>query len=443
MLSVWWPGGLLKGESLLVKHVAPVDEQQVPVRVACRLLKSKVFIGERLEYEAELVFDARRVEIKGIALPACRTQDEIFATESPREPRRDSLDIDGRPWTRLVWHGAFYPKSEGVFQSTAFGIEYVSLEKQSERTRLGFFGAFSFDQRALESLEAEAPRVLVEKLPVGTEKIAGVGLYHECRFVIDQTSIACGEAVQCSLFCKGVGSAGFFGMPALQLPEGCVIYPSDIQRVSDGTVFRFVVQCNREGSLTIPEQKIYFFDPEQKRMCVCKTGLISLEVLPRVAHPLTEEKQQDSSTCDECEDEDNADTMCILADDECSISFIRRMEIPANIFLELLFLLVGMRVLFAWRVTFLQFIKGRYARIKRQRKIKQLLCMLNGLVVEWDQIYLFFSGELVSNVVKEVGWKTFWELLQEVRFSPSIPRELDERLRALCRQWLQQIRKMH
>jgi len=443
LLLAWWSDTALKSESLLVKHVALADEKQVPVRIACRLLKSKIFVGERLEYEAELMFDGRRAEIKGIALPACRTHDEVFATESPRDPRRDSLDIDGRPWTRLVWRGVFYPKGEGVFQPTSFGIEYISLEKRRERMNVGFFGVFGFDQHELKSLEAEAPRVFVEKFPAGTEKIAGVGQYRDCQLVVDQTSIACGEAVQCSLLCKGIGSAGFFGMPTLQLPEGCVIYPSDIQRVADGAVFRFVVQCNNEGYCTIPEQKIYFFDPEKKQVYACKTGSIPLHVLPHVANKLPEEKGQDGSSRDACEDEDNNDSVRTLTDDECSISLIRRIEIPADLFLGLLFLLVSMRVVFAGRIVFLQFIKERYARIKRQREIRRLLYMMNSPAVEWNQIYLFFSGELTSNVVKELGWKTFWELLQEVCFSPSVSHELDERLRELCRQWLQRARKMH
>lgn len=197
--------------------------------------------------------------------------------EYPQRAQTSSTIVNGTRYqqARLIQY-ALFPTKSGELTLSPFEINLSVRSRRSSSDPFGF--GLNQERRNIQSIPVT---IDVKPLPdlEGAEFIGAVGDYKITRSVSNQNALV-GESIEIITQISGTGNVPLVNKPEYELPESLEKYnPQETssidrtnRRISGTRTFTDIVIARNEGTYSIPETRVAFFDPEQERY--------EIEVLP-------------------------------------------------------------------------------------------------------------------------------------------------------------------
>jgi hypothetical protein len=191
-----------------------------------------------------------------------------------------------------------FPNAPGTltFPAQRFIYDYIDIE-QRKRTHHPF--GFLMDQlMAFQTQRAQGRTntltYQIKPLPHLDKAIDAVGQFESYTMRVDKNEVAANEPVTLIVSLSGIGNFDEIPAPHLKLPREMTVYPSGSTMVNEIDThlkpgvkeFSYVVQSQRPGTITIPEQEFTFFDTQTGKVNTLTTDSIQLSVTPSTTAPL-------------------------------------------------------------------------------------------------------------------------------------------------------------
>lgn len=398
----------LTAEQIAVHAVKQGDQAAQPITTEFRAHPSHGLVGQELICEYMVTYDPRRITVRGLEIPQYGSA--VFH-EPFQGPRRDQVDVQGTQMVRLTWSTKLYPRQKGTVRLPGIQVEYGKIRERQDAFGSIFSWAFSRDEQ-LHRLQSDDLVLTIDPLPDSAHHIDAVGVYRSCAVQVDRTAVAQGEAVALTVELVGTGNAGFEQTFSPAAPQGVVWYRDGAKRTGAGAQFKFVVQCNGAGTVTIPAQRCVCYDPLKKEFYTLMSQPISISVSPSAATTPAVSTQSSIES-----DESDGDGECGVDDRETSTgpSLVRKMEIPQTLFWLLCLMLLSGMACWRWR-KFLGRACARLMFFCRRLCARLRLTWLTwrGRLTARDAYRFFLSYTAYDRDDRE--WRDFWLELQRHYF---------------------------
>lgn len=190
----------------------------------------------------------------------------------PQRAQTSSTIISGVRYNKaILLQHALFPTKSGELTISPFEIT-VAVRTQRNSTPFGF----GLGQERM-NLESSPVTLNVQPLPSLDEAqfIGAVGKFDISRSISSE-SVFVGETVEISTTIEGIGNVPLINKPEFDFPEALENYApqerSEIARrqrqISGTRTFTDILVPRNEGTFTIPEKKVAYFNPEQKRYII-------------------------------------------------------------------------------------------------------------------------------------------------------------------------------
>ncbi len=398
----------LIAEQIAVRSVKQGVPAAQPITTEFRARPTHGLVGQELTCEYLVTYDPRRITVRGLEIPQYGSA--IFH-EPFQGPSRDQVDVQGTQMVRLTWSTKLYPRQKGTIRVPGIQVEYGKIQERQETFGTIFSWAFSRDEQ-LHRLTSDDLVLTIDPLPDSPHHVDAVGVYRSCETQVDRTAVSQGEAVTLTVELTGSGNAGFEQTFSPAAPQGVVWYRDGAKRTSSGAQFKFVVQCNGAGTVTIPAQRCVCYDPLKKNFYTLMSQPISISVSPGAVNT-SAISTQNTLGLDESdlEGEFGTDVHATPA----GPSLVRKMEIPQTLFWLLCLMLLSGMACWRWRemlgracVCAMFFCRRLCARLR--------LTWLTwrGRLTARDAYRFFLSYTVYDRDDRE--WQDFWLELQRYYF---------------------------
>lgn len=190
-----------------------------------------------------------------------------------------------------------FPTTPGTltFPSQRFVYDYIDTE---QRQRMHHPFGFLMDQlMAFQTQRAQGRTntltYQIKPLPKLDTAIDAVGQFASYTMRVDKQEVAANEPITLTISLSGIGNFDEIPAPHLKLPREMTVYPSGSTMVNEIDAhlkpgikeFSYVVQSQRPGTITIPEQEFSFFDTQVGSVSRLKTAPIQLAITPSTTAP--------------------------------------------------------------------------------------------------------------------------------------------------------------
>ncbi|MFN1835795.1 BatD family protein [Balneola sp. MJW-20] len=205
--------------------------------------------------------------------------------DNPQRVSTTSEIINGVRYQRAkLLQYAIFPTKSGELTLSPFAIT-VSVRK----TRGQSMDIFSFGPNS-ERIELETNPVTINVRALPEEGdfqfIGGVGEFSISREIVPEEALV-GESIEIITTIKGTGNVPLVDKPDYDFPENLEQYnpqeTSDVRRsdrqISGSRTFTDVLIARNAGAFEIPEEKVAWFDPENRRYVVRTLPAVSLNIL--------------------------------------------------------------------------------------------------------------------------------------------------------------------
>ena len=291
----------------IIEHTAPVTLEVLPpasaaapagqasqsIYLVAEVDKADVYRGEQITVSWTLY---TQLSISGWELTSFPNltgfwTEELFAPNKLQ--LREKVIRGRRYYAAVVRRQALFPTRSGELEIDPM-IMKIGVQSRSRRRGDPFFDEFSiFNRGRVKQKVLSAPVVHVHVRPIPRagrppDYTGMVGRYSLVG-LLDPRQVTQDEAVTLTLTISGDGNVKALEYPAVNLSGGLEVFepkvttePSLGDIVGGSTTIEYVVIPRREGSFTIPEIRLPFFDPALESFQVSNAGPFTLTVLPRL-----------------------------------------------------------------------------------------------------------------------------------------------------------------
>lgn len=237
---------------------------------------STAYQGQAIGYEIRLYYQARiePLGIGAVELPGCSVISASTAVQSTEK-------IDDENYHVISWSGVLYCNQVGPLALPAIPVEYRSFEHggQDPWSFAQFFiGSFGAATRIFTDIK----KIDIAALPAYQGNVCGVGKVLQVTQKVSKTELPVGESCIYGLEISGDIDMDALQAPELIVPDGCKVYASGKKITGEfpmrTATCEYVIQPLQPGRLTIPEQKIVYFNVDRAEYVVERTAVVALEV---------------------------------------------------------------------------------------------------------------------------------------------------------------------
>lgn len=208
--------------------------------------------------------------------------------KKPEGPFTGTEKVDGIEYNYIEWDWDIFPTEPGTVTIPAYGADY---EQQMDRDDLwGGLGRLFGTHIETKRIYSNAVSLQVDPLGVNEDEIDAIGDYSGLEITAQPAIAKQGEGIVVAVELVGNGDADRVRFTDLkQMPAELKHYQSThLFTPAEGdlaarTRFEFIVQGLKPGSWEIPEQKIRFYDTQNRRVKALTSNPLSITIMPGAA----------------------------------------------------------------------------------------------------------------------------------------------------------------
>jgi hypothetical protein len=213
----------------------------------------------------------------------------VFAVRELQQPTQEEFEHGGHMWRAIVYRYALYPQQAGDLIIPSLG---AIVEREKEDKGDSFFGRFrTFFGSDVEKFRIHSKETIalhVSSLPQSEKQIDLVGKVKSFTASLDKSQLEQGKGAVLTLQVVSDGDVLSMPLTSLNLPEDVRLYYSkgSVGPLNDPRGFwqlkkEWVLQVLDAGKVTIPAQKLTFFDPEKKNIKTVSSLPLTLAITER------------------------------------------------------------------------------------------------------------------------------------------------------------------
>lgn len=200
--------------------------------------------------------------------------------------------IDGKRYqVAEIRRGALFAQESGKLEISPIDLDVLAMVQRQRRRTGTIFDLFddpffSSAQAVEKHLRTNALTINVKPLPAAPDNYTGgVGNFN-IKAETDLTEVRANEAITYSITISGQGNLMLITPPEIAFPKTFEVYDPEISDnikytdngVSGSRTFEWILIPRTEGSYTIPEVKLTYFDPSSKQYINKTAPSISLKI---------------------------------------------------------------------------------------------------------------------------------------------------------------------
>lgn len=254
------------------------DEEEDGVALRAWLDTDTAYVGQQITYSAEALFGSEvRLRLRRSPEYEPPNPSGFWIHELPGSPTGSTRIIGSDIYEVQTFRRGLFPIAPGRLTILPARLSY--------EVRRGLLSAPENRAALSDTLRLTVLPVPERGRPDGYT--GAVGRYR-IRARLEPGRVVAGDAAVLSVDIDGAGNVKSLPAPPLPELDGVELFPPSEDAtvdVTDGVVggtkrFEWVMVPSRAGTLTIPEVRYPYFDPEQGRFHVATAGPLELEVLP-------------------------------------------------------------------------------------------------------------------------------------------------------------------
>ncbi len=255
----------------------------------CKLIphKKEVFVGEPIQVTLAFYVHGPLLNF-GISKSPQLQGLSISKADPQTHHRRET--IKNKEYEIFENRYTLIPLKTGKATLESATVDY--LIRVQESTASDFF--YSSVHRILQKQATSEPvSIMVKDIPPYSEKVSGVGQFSNFSIAADSSTAHTNQPIKLIASVTGTGNIGNLNDIELTVPKTCKIYRSKstfhenpASHLPSGTkTFEFVLQCTQSGDVTIPAQRLVYFDTTDEKHKVIESEPLSLTIEQRDDEP--------------------------------------------------------------------------------------------------------------------------------------------------------------
>lgn len=215
-------------------------------------------------------------------------------------PVQGKEKFDGVEYAYYRWHWKVVPQRSGTLIIPACTASCRIPSAAQDDDIFGGLGSF-FGKFKQQHTASNSVRIVVHELPPSSKKQDAIGTFNAMHACISDSTIKRQDATTLCITIMGdesVETCTLRDMPdAVRWYDAKKTVQYDERNKITKTIFEFVIQGVHEGTWTIPQQSLYYFDPRDHTYKTLTTQPLSITVTPNTA--LAQPKQNTDHSCAE------------------------------------------------------------------------------------------------------------------------------------------------
>ena len=211
-----------------------------------------------------------------------------------QEPIQGKEKLNGIEYAYYRWRWQVAPQRSGTLIIPACTASYRTPSAVQDDAIFGGFGSF-FGRLKQQHTASNSVRIVIHDLPPSSRKRDAIGTFSAMHAYVSDTTIKRQDATTLCIAITGdesVETCTLRDMPdAVRWYDAKKTVQYDERTKITKTLFEFVIQGVQEGTCTIPQQSLYYFDPHDHAYKTLTTQPLSITV---ISNATLAQSQQDA-----------------------------------------------------------------------------------------------------------------------------------------------------
>lgn len=231
---------------------------------------TSAFVGEKIVAQLSFYTSDPTTTLQTIGEPELTNNSGFTVKNKQTQPTTGIEKINGTEYRFAKWNFEIYPTKPGSVTVPAYSADYVS---SSGQPMLSFFF-----RNEVKRIFSNTVTLDLKPLPHSYKTPAFIGSIDALTARINPAHARVGEGMVLALSISGTGDFDRLGMLPLTMPDQLKWYESKKYANADGYTMEYIVQAVQPGTITIPQQDLYYFDTRVKQYKTISTTPLSIEI---------------------------------------------------------------------------------------------------------------------------------------------------------------------